>query len=273
MLNKEKRKTMKTRYLLITCLLTLPGLVRAQGTVNALESDFATRASIAVDKKLARGLHLSAEYQLRTESGLSRINRHQASLGLNYKFNDYFKGGLEYTFIYHNGSSAWSPRHRAGVFLQGGFNAGDWRFTLRENFQWTHRTGDFNTYQNTPDLFTLKSRFKVQYKGFKSVTPYAYVELKNVFNDPSLKATWNSATSSYSDYSFLGYGDTYFSRYRGSLGLEWKINKHNSLEFYGLVDYLYNKDIDTNKSGTKLKSLTWDQTLRTTIGVGYTFKF
>lgn len=259
---------------LLLSLLLLPVSGRAQGTVNALENDFATRTSLSVDKKLAKGLHLSAEYQLRTENALSKIDRHQVSLGLDYKFNNWLKGGLSYTFIDHNGTnSGWEPRHRVSGSLIFGYRIGDWRFSLREMLQLTHQSGDFNPYQEVPNLLTLKSRFKIQYKGFSAVEPYAFFELKNVFNAPACSATYNSSTATYSDYSFLGYGDTYINRWRGGLGLEWKLNKHNALEFYGLFDYLYDKDIDTNKAGTKLKSLTWDQTIRTTVGVGYKFSF
>lgn len=266
---------MTTRFLYLSiCLAALPLLSRAQGTVNTLENDFATRTTVTVDKKLAKGLHLAVDYQLRTENALSRIDRHQASLGLSYKFNNYFRGGLSYTFIYHNGaSSGWVPRHRGEVFLTAGFRAGDWRFSLRETLQLTHRTGDYNVYQNTPNLVALKSRFKIQYKGFRSVEPYVFFELKNVLNDPAFSASWNTSSASYSNSSFLGYGNAYITRYRGALGLEWKIDNRNALEFYGLADYLYEKNIDANKTGTKLKSLTWDQTFRTTVGIGYKFSF
>lgn len=265
---------MKTKYLLLLSLLLVPGLSRAQGTVNALENDFATRTSVAIDKKLAKGLHLTAEYQLRTENALSKIDRHQVSLGLDYKFNSWLKGGLEYTFYDRYGTNAgWQPRHRLSGSLTFGYRVGDWRFSLREMVQWTHKTEDLNVYQESRNPITLKSRFKIQYKGFAAVEPYVFFELKNVFNDPACSATYNSTTGAYSNYSFTGYTDTYVNRYRGGLGLEWNLSKMHSLEFYGLLDYCYDKNIDTNKEGTRLKSLTWDRTLRTTLGVGYKFSF
>ena len=265
---------MKTRPILLLSLLLLPTLGRAQGTVNALEQDFRTRTSIEIDKKLAKGLHLSAGYELRTEEALSKIDRHQASIGLDYKFNDWLKGGLSYTFIDHNSNkNGWEPWHRVGAHLTFGYKIGDWRFSLRETVQLTHKTGDFNTFQQTPDPLTLKSRFKIQYKGFDAVEPYMFFELKTLFNDPACSATYNTATQTYSDYKFTGYTDTYTNRYRGGIGFDWKLDKHNALEFYGLLDYCYDKDVDTNAEGTKLKSLTYDQAFNTTIGVGYKFSF
>ena len=266
--------TCKT-LLIPLCLLALsPGLVRAQGTLNALENDFRTRTSVTLDKKLAGGLHLFAEYELLTENALSKIDRHQVSLGLDYKFNDWLKGGLAYTFYDRYGTKAgWEPRHRASAYLTFSYRTGDWRFSLREMLQLTHKTEDLNTFQEVRNPLTLKSRFKIQYKGFRAVEPYVFFELKNIFNDPDCSATYDTGTGTYSDYVFNGYTDAYINRYRGGLGLEWKLDQHNSLNFYGLFDYCYDKNTDTNKAGTKLKSLTFDQAFNTTLGIGYQFSF
>ena len=100
-----------------------------------------------------------------------------------------------------------------------------------------------------------------------------YGELRNVFNDPACSATWSTASQAYSDYSFLGYSDAYFNRLRGCLGTELKVSYQSAFDFYILLDYNYDKDIDTNKEGTKLKSLTYDRKLMTSLGVSYIFSF
>ena len=144
---------------------------------------------------------------------------------------------------------------------------------LRERLQLTHRDVN-NLYQNNPNMLSLKSRLKVSYKGFSAfVTPYGYVEVRNVFNDPSLKATWSEANQAYSDYSFEGYHDAHVNRVRGALGLEWKLSKHHALDFFVLGDYYYNKNIDTNKEGTNLHSLTYSQGFLGHVGLGYQFSF
>ena len=78
----------------------LPAL--AQGTASALESDFRTRTSLDLDWKLAKGLHLEAGYELRTEDSFGSLDRHQASVGLSYKITDYLKAGASYTYIHHH---------------------------------------------------------------------------------------------------------------------------------------------------------------------------
>lgn len=263
-----------TRLLLIFALaLSSAGFARAQGTVNAMENDFGGRVSVTLEKKLVKGVHLNAGVEARFNNNFTKFGRYQAGLGLTWKINDYFKLGTGYLFIHkQNSEGTWKPRHR--VYLDGTvtFRAGDWRFSLKERLQYT-RLNVNNTYQSNPNSLALKSRFKVSYKGLKKVTPYAYVELRNVFNDPSVKATWNSATQTYSDYSFGGYNHAYINRIRGSLGAEWKIVKHHYLDFFVLTDYNYNKNIDTNAEGTKLKSLTYNQGINVNLGVGYKFSF
>jgi hypothetical protein len=55
--------------------------------------------------------------------------------------------------------------------------------------------------------------------------------------------------------------------------VEWKLNPRNSFDFFVLGDYCRDKEIDTNKEGTKLKSLTYDRKFNTSIGIGYKFSF
>lgn len=273
-MDKEIR-IMKHRLLLLVIALTVSsaGIARAQGTANAMENDFGGRFSVTADKKIVKGVHIFAEGEVRLSDNFSSLGRYQAGVGATWKITDLFKVGTGYTFIHkQNSEGIWKPRHR--VYLDGAVNlkAGDWRFSLKERLQYTHRDVN-NSFQNNPNSLALKSRFKIAYKGLTNVTPYGYVELRNVFNDPSVKATWSTVSQAYADYSFGGYNDAYFNRIRGSLGAEWKLTKHHALDFFLLTDYNYDKNIDTNSEGTELKSLTYDQGLNVSLGIGYKFSF
>ena len=101
--------------------------------------------------------------------------------------------------------------------------------------------------------------------GIKERVQFTHKDVNNVYQNTR---SWLHVGSNPTPYT-----DTYMNRFRGGLGLEWKINKKNSLDFYGLTDYCYDKNIDTNKKGTKLKSLTYDRTLALTAGVAYKFSF
>jgi len=266
---------MRTKQLIISALLALlPGLALAQGTVVTEDPEFGARFSVDLNKKIVKGLHVEAGGEVRLSDNFTNLGRYQAGVGLTYKFNDYFKLGAGYLFIEKkNSSDVWKPRHRFYLDGTASLRAGHWRFALKERLQLTCREVN-NAYQNNPNSLTLKSRLKVSYKGISAfLTPYGYVEVRNVFNDPSCSATWSQAAQAYSNYSFLGYGDAYINRVRGALGLEWKLSKHHALDFFVLGDYFYDKEVDVNKEGTNLHSLTYSQGFLGHVGVGYQFSF
>lgn len=263
------------RKLIAICVLlaAASGISKAQGTDNEMESELGARVSIGADKRISQGFHWIAEGEARMDENFSDFSRYQLGTGLTWKATPWLKLGAGYIFIQDkNSSDVWKPRHRVYGDVTFSYKTGPWRFALKERLQLTHRDVN-NPYQKTPNLLGLKSRFKVSYKATPFLEPYGYVELRNVFNDPACSATWNAGTQKYSDYSFLGYQDTYFNRVRGALGLEWKLDTRNVLDFYVMGDYCCDKNIDTNAEGTKLKSLTYDRTFRGWIGVGYTFNF
>ena len=261
------------KKLLSLLLALIPLLGFAQGTVNDLETDLGARLNLSLNKKIVKGLHLVAEGEIRLSDNFTSLGRYQAGLGVTYKLSPVFKVGAGYLFIEKmNASSEWKPRHRVYADVSAALKAGDWRFSIKERLQLTHREVK-NAYQNAPNSLALKSRFKVSYKGFKGVTPYGYAEIRNVFNDPSCSATWSTTSQAYTNYSFTGYTDVYVNRLRGALGAEWKLNKRHALDCCLLGDYGYEKNIDTNSSGTQLKSLTYDQSFKGIFCVGYQFSF
>ena len=265
------------KRLMIICLLALfPLSGRAQDyyTIPAgvMETNLGGRFSLGVDKKLAKGLHLSVNGELRMKDSFSAVGRWQVGADLSYKVNPYLKLGGGYIFIDKLKSSGdWAPRHRFYVDATGGIRVGDWRFSLRERLQLTHRNADdMNVFQANPNSLALKSRIKAQYKG-RSVSPYVYVELRNVFNDPTCTAKYDG--TSFSDYVFTGYTDAYVNRLRGALGLEWKLSKQHALDLSILGDYCYDKIVDTNAEGTKLKSISYERMFNTNFCIGYKFSF
>lgn len=246
----------------------------AGSTLHAQEGEFNSRVSVGADWKIVKRLHLDAEYELRTKDALSGVERHQASIGLEYKLCSYFKTGLEYIYIGHYDSAGdLKPRHRLSLNLTGTYDAGDWRFSLKERLQLTHRAYSFNTFQTVPNALQLKSRFTVKYRGFDKVEPFAYCELRNIFNAPECNAIYSTATDSYSSYEFTGYGHAYVNRLRWAAGIDWKLSKQHSISFTGMYSRCRDYEIDTNKEGTKLKSLGWEKSGYFTLGIGYKFSF
>ena len=262
------------KLFLILVAAALPLMASAQISTTDLEADFGARLNASVDKKLARGLHLQAYGEARLTDNFSTLGRFDASLGLSYKINDYFKVGTGYVLIDKMSSSGtWKLRHRVYADAKATLHAGDWNFLLKERLQLTHKDVNAAKHQTSPNSLELKSRVKTVYKGFGHVEPYGYVELRNVFNDPSCTATWSSASEAFSNYQFLGYDHAYINRLRGCLGTEWHLDRHNSFDFYMLADWCKNKEIDTYAEGTKLRSLTYERQFMGAICLGYKFSF
>jgi len=257
--------------------------VSAQTDVS-LDPEVGGRVSVGLEKKIVKGLHVYLDEEARFDNNFGSFDRLHTTLGLNYKVNRYFKVGLGYALIapYSSTNSAFKDlRHRLFVDATGSVWMGDWTLSLKERFQWTYRTGDFNEYQNPRSALTLKSRLTLKYRGFKAVTPYLYFELRNYLNAPVISANYDGSTYLTDEGSETGeagwflqsFKGFYINRYRGSLGLDWKINKHHNLNFYFLGDYLNDKVVDANAEGTKLKSYTRERGFMGTLGVGYVFDF
>ena len=266
-------------------LAAIPFGTRAQTDAD-LDPEFGGRLSIGLDKKIVKGLHLSLEEELRWDNNFSNFNRLHTTAALQYKVLPYLKVGVGYALInpYSSSNNAFKDtRHRFMLDATGTVKFGLWQLSLKERFQITHRTGDFNIYQNPTNLMALKSRLTLKYKGLQRWTPYAYVELRNTLNAPVINALYNSTYGVYMTYSgsstgeagwFLdGFSGCYINRLRGSLGADYKINRHNTLNLYILLDYVSDKVVDANAEGTKLKSYTREHGFVGQIGAAYEYSF
>ena len=274
---------MKIRIIILLGLF-IPVLASAQTDV-ALDPEFGGRISVSVDKRITQGLHVSLEEEVRFDNNFSSLDRLQTTVGLNYKVHPNIKLGLGYALINGYGANSESfknPRHRLMADVTGTLHLGQWNISLKERFQVTRRTGDYNIYQNPKNALTLKSRLTARYKGFGSVQPYAYFEVRNYLNAPVIEAAFDGTNY----YTLDGYSETgepgwflkgfnggYVNRLRGSIGVDYRIDRHSTLNFYILGDYIMDKVVDANAEGTKLKSYTKETGFRGWVGARYEFAF
>ena len=258
------------------------GFANAQTDV-ALDPEFGTRVAVGLDKKIAKGFHISLNEEVRFDNNFRSFDRSETTLGLSYKANPYLKFGLGYVFIapYSSTNSAFKNlRHRLYFDVRGSYQIGRWDFSLKERFQWTYRTGDFNEYQYPRNALMLKSRLTIKYNT-RIASPYLYFELRNFLNAPVIYANYDGThylTDEGSEkgdpgwflHSFRG---GYINRYRTCLGVDIKVNKHNKLNFYFLGDFIDDKVVDANAEGTKLKSYTRERGFVGSIGAEYVYAF
>lgn len=276
------KKTVLTIALIFFVGFGFPSL-KAQTDVD-LDPEFGGRLSVSVDKKLARGLHVSLEEEIRMDNNFGSFDRFHTTLGLSYKVNDYLKLGVGYAMInpYSSSNSAFkSSRHRLMLDATGSLRFGDWRLSLRERFQATYRSGDMNEYQNPRTALTLKSRLKLSYKGLRRLEPYAYIELRNTLNAPVISASYdgtNYLTSALSQYGEAGWfidswSGVYVNRVRGSVGFDYRLSKASSIDVSLMADHIMDKVVDANAEGTKLKSYTRETGFFGWINIGYSYSF
>ena len=274
---------MKIRIIILLGLF-FPILASAQTDV-ALDPECGGRVTVALDKKITRGLHVALEEEVRFDNNFGSLDRLQTTVGLSYKAHPNIKLGLGYALI--NGYEAKSesfkdPRHRLMADVQGTLHLGKWNLSLKERFQVTRRTGDFNPYQNPKNALTLKSRLSARYKGFGKVQPYTYFEVRNYLNAPVIEAAFDGTNyytlDGYSEtgepgWFLAGFNGGYVNRLRGALGADIRLDKRNTLNFYLLGDYCIDKEVDANAAGTRLKSYAKETGFRGWVGAGYEFAF
>ena len=258
------------KALLLTVLLVIAWTARAGDDV----SDFRGRVSVGVEGKLVRGLTLSVEEEFRFSNKWTTFDRIHSTLGLQYKVCPYFYVGAGFTMInnFKPSTRTWVHKERVYLDLTGRYKVGIATFTLRERLQMTHRNGNYNRTETTPNLLALKSRFKVKL-DFGALEPYAAFEVRNIFNGPTgTVGDFDEEEGMYS-YVHTGYTNKYFDRFRANAGLVWKITKHHALDLYFIGDYVQYVTIDTDRTQQFLKSRTVDRGFISTLGLGYTFRF
>jgi len=263
---------MKKVLLLIAVLCPL-------GAWAQTSSEWGARVSAEANCKIARGTHIYVEEEIRSRN--ASLDDIRTTLAFTYKPFKRMKLGVGYTLIHPNQASTGTfkaPRHRLFADVAYTVRAGEFHLTLKERFQFTHRCGDFNVYQNTPNALALKSKFTVKYKGWFAVEPYASFELRTALNDPwgtaSGTAQWNKEfTKSYYDYTPTGYTHVYNNRYRGELGINFEVTREHTLKPYLLLDYCVDYELDTNAKGTHLYTAAYENTFCLSLGLGYVYSF
>ena len=274
---------MRIRIIILLGLF-LPTLATGQ-TDKALDPEFGGRISFTLDKKIVRRLHVSLEEEVRFDNNFGAFDRLQSTLSLNYKIHPNIKIGAGYALIngYSSSSNAFkNARHRFMIDVKGTLKYGNWNLSLKERMQLTHRTGNYNVYQNPANALMLKSRLTAKYLGFGKVEPYAYLELRNYLNAPVINAAYDGINYGTVDglvqdgdpgWFLEGFNGGYINRYRGSLGVDILLNRSSTLNFYFMGDYCIDKEVDANAEGTILKSYTKETGFRVWLGAGYEFSF
>lgn len=207
--------------------------------LGAQTKEYGIWSGIGVTKEFGKW-DLGAEIELRNDDKLQKTNRIGLKLELSIKVLKGVNLGASYEYLsfYDTEYSDYQPRQRYNLFLQGKYNAGRFSFSLRERVQRTIKdesdrikeSGDYDNYALNPE-WLWRNRVKLSYDMPKCpLSPSFSFESFYQLNNPD--------------------GDN-FSQLRYELSLNYKFDKHNQLEVFGLIDKEINvkNAVQTNVAG------------------------
>ena len=235
---------MMKRILFFTYLLLIPSWILAQTIVSEQTMHTQTpEAHIFATfvKSFNHGLSLTLEEEIRSAPS----HRSHTTIALGYAPIEYFNIYAGYTVKLY-GDQGWTDpnkyiRHRANVLFTGQVKLGQWNLSLREGVMLDARADEIDTREKNVVDFTLRSRLQAVYSIPK--TPLSIVgkfEVLNILNAP---VDYINTITSANEYG------QYISELRPELGLQWKIDKKNTLSLAYRYNYIYGRDINILDSG------------------------
>lgn len=252
--------TIRIRIYILALLIFLPSIIFAQTIVSETDTHSTTPEAhlfATFVKSFDQGLSLTFEEEIRSAPS----HRAHTTVGLTYAPIQYLNIYAAYTLKLY-GNQGWTDpnkylQHRANLLITGQVKLGQWNLSLREGVMLDGRTGYVDKRIKNQVDFTLRSRLQAVYSIPE--TPLGIVakfEILNTLNAPVKHL--NEAISISGEAQSYG---QYISELRPEAGLQWKINKQNSLTLTYRYNYLYDRSISiddptgnitlTNKYTTK----------------------
>lgn len=235
---------MMKRILFFTYLLLIPSWILAQTIVSEQTMHTQTpEAHIFATfvKSFNHGLSLTLEEEIRSAPS----HRSHTTIALGYAPIEYFNIYAGYTVKLY-GDQGWTDpnkyiRHRANVLFTGQVKFGQWNLSLREGVMLDARADEIDTREKNVVDFTLRSRLQAVYSIPK--TPLSIVGKFEILNTLNAPVEYINTITSSTDYG------QYISELRPELGLQWKIDKKNTLSLAYRYNYIYGRDINILDSG------------------------
>jgi hypothetical protein len=192
-------------------------------------------------KSFKHGLSLTLEEEIRSAPS----HRAHTTIALGYAPIEYFNIYAGYTVKLY-GDQGWTDpnkyiRHRANVLFTGQVKLGQWNLSLREGVMLDARADEIDTREKNVVDFTLRSRLQAVYSIPK--TPLSIVGKFEILNTLNAPVEYINTITASTDYG------QYISELRPELGLQWKIDKKNTLSLAYRYNYIYGRDLNILDSG------------------------
>jgi hypothetical protein len=121
-------------------------------------------------------------------------------------------------------------RHRVNLDVTGQVSLGQWKLSLRERLMMDARADEIDLREKNRVDYVLRSRLQAAYAIPNQ--PLSIVGKMEVFNTLNAK-----------------YFGQYINELRPEIGLQWKVNKHNTLGLAYRYNYIYSRSMDMLNSG------------------------
>ena len=252
---------MNTRRTLLFLLTILPSFLLAEVAITEKDTSIITPEAhffATFVKTFDHGLSLTFEEEIRSAPS----HRAHTTIALGYTPIPYLNIYAGYTLKLY-GNQGWTDpnkylQHRANVLVTGQVKLGQWNLSLREGVMLDGRTGEVDKRTKNQVDFTLRSRLQAVYSIPE--TPLGIVGKFEILNTLNAPVAYLNEVIQLGGNGGKEYGQ-YISELRPEIGLQWKIDKKNSLTLTYRYNYLYDRGISiddntgdislTNKYTTK----------------------
>ena len=206
-------------------------------TLQAQTTDFGAIVGAGYSGKIVKGFGYSVEGEVKTGGNFTEFNRFKASAGLGYSFwKSRFKVSADFDYILKNRETYLENRYRVSGGLTYSEKIRSFKLSLRSKYQASFYDESRAEHKFNPKTY-VRNRFEISYSFFsKPVKLYASTEM----------------------FIRLYKKDARFiDEMRTVVGVTYRLNKNNSLDFYLRSD----NEVQV-KNPTNIYY----------IGVGYSFK-
>lgn len=232
------------KHLPILLLSLFPATLFAQANISE-ETTSKQSAEVHVIasfvKSFDHGLKLTLEEEIRS------IPSHRAhtTISLAYTPIEYLSMSAGYVLKLY-GNQGWDNpnkflRHRVNIDATGQVTLGQWKLSLRERLMLDARADEIDLREKNRVDYTLRSRLQASYSiPNQPLSIVAKVEMFNTLNAPVEYINSLSLSQQYGQY---------INEWRPELGLQWKVDKKNTINVAYRYNYIYSRDIDIATSG------------------------
>ncbi len=207
-------------FIFFLCILLANSIAVAQSSKDA-----GMWNTFTIQHPFTKKLSLVVDQEFRLRENYQRINLFYTNIGIDYKFKKYLKISPTYRIIQKKlFDGSYSFRHRLMLDVTGKKKLN--KFTLSERIRYQIEAQDYNTSEKGK-LLEQFLRFKtdIKYSINERFTPYYSIEFRYQIRSPR------------------GDGPLYnnqFHRVRNVMGIEYDINKKNSINLYYLMQSEFN---------------------------------